>query len=415
MLNTNQVKYGMHSKGNAHVDQENKPTDQWLADIARTQTTQINALYLHIPFCFHKCHYCDFYSIVDDHNRQADFTTRLCNEIAHVSNLYHKSQKQNLLKINTIFVGGGTPTLLKPEHWSQLLKTLNQSFDLSNCLEFTIEANPETVTAELAQPLHDGGVNRISIGAQTFNSDHLKTLERWHDPQNVHKSIQLLRQAGINNINLDLIFGIPNQSLDEWETDLNTALDLTVDHLSCYSLMYEPNTPLTKKKELGRINPIDEDIEAEMYELTITKLAHAGLAQYEVSNYARPGRECKHNLAYWENHNWLAFGPSASGHIEGTRYKNAPLLTKYLESLGTAPLTEIERLSPDERIGEALMLHLRLNQGVPLTWIQEHVDPKRQSMIDQLVIDCLLERTDTHLKLTSRGLMIADSVLSELI
>lgn len=405
----------MHSMGNAPVDQENKLSDQWLVDIVKTQTTQINSLYLHIPFCFHKCHYCDFYSIVDDHNRQADFTRRLCEEITHVSAIYQQLNRGHLLNIKTIFVGGGTPTLLESQYWQLLLKTLQDSFDLSAVDEFTIEANPETVTEPLAQTLVSGGVNRMSVGAQSFNPDHLKTLERWHDPQNVGKSINILRKAGIDNINLDLIFGIPHQSLEEWETDLNTALDLGIEHLSCYSLMFEPNTPLTKKQELGRIHPIDEDIEAEMYELTIQKLSQAGLTQYEVSNYARPDKACLHNLAYWKNHSWLAFGPSASGHIEGVRYKNAPLLNKYLESKGTAPITEIERLSPNEHVGEALMLRLRLNEGVPLTWIQEHVDPKRQSIIDQLVIDGLLERTSHALKLTPNGLMIADSVLSELI
>jgi oxygen-independent coproporphyrinogen-3 oxidase len=201
---------------------------------------QISGLYVHVPFCFHKCHYCDFYSIVDSQDRQAAFVDRLIGELTAASQ--HFGQP-----LQTIFVGGGTPTLLRVELWKRLLAAIHESVQLERDYEWTVEANPETLTSELVDVLIAGGVNRFSIGCQSFNPVHLKTLERWHDPRNVHRSVEILRVAGVSNFNLDLIFGIPGQSLDEWQADLDNALSLAPSHLSCYSLMYEPNTPLTDR------------------------------------------------------------------------------------------------------------------------------------------------------------------------
>ena len=380
----------------------------------------VTGLYLHVPFCFHKCYCCDFYSIVDDRDRQAAFTRRMTAEIAELGPLAPAP-------IRTIFVGGGTPTLLRAELWADLLQALRGAFDLSRLDEFTVEANPETVTDALLAALAGGGVNRLSMGAQSFNPAHLKTLERWHDPASVAAAMRAARRAGITNVNLDLISGIPGQTLDAWLADLDAALALEPAHLSCYSLTYEPNTALTKKLALGQIERIDEGLEAAMFEATIDKLAAAGFEHYEVSNFARkhthgaaaPGGRhfrCRHNLMYWENGQWLAIGPSASGHVDGVRWKNVPHLGRYLApgSRGT-PIQDVEKLDPDDSIGEQLMLRLRLIEGAPNDWLNGVLSRERRRAIDDLIERGLLERTLAHVRLTRRGLLLADAVISELL
>lgn len=369
-------------------------------------------LYVHVPFCFHKCHYCDFYSIVDDRDRQRAFADRLIDEIAAVS----RAAGQPTL--STLFVGGGTPTLLAVEHWRRLLAALPDAFDLAPGFEFTVEANPETVTDELMRALHAGGVNRVSIGCQSFHPTHLKTLERWHEPANVGRAMTMARRAGIGNINLDLIFGIPGQSLDEWRADLDRAVALEPTHLSCYALTYEPNTAMTRRLELGRLERIDEEVEASMYEATIDALPAAGFEQYEVSNFARRAdARCQHNLLYWQSADWLAVGPSASGHVDGLRWKNLPHLGRYLAGEGGAPVDadSVEQLDHAARVGEQLMMRLRLMDGTPTRWLTERASPEQLQTIERHIAQGLLRRTDDRIHLTRRGLMVADSVLGDLL
>ncbi|MEM9416149.1 MAG: coproporphyrinogen-III oxidase family protein, partial [Planctomycetota bacterium] len=264
-------------------------------------------MYFHLPFCFHKCHYCDFYSVVDppnttqpgENDRQPALTQALIAEI-------QRRASQAEFRPRTIFVGGGTPTYLRPELWAQLLHTLRQVGWLPDsgptgvspadrgagtlpvdAPEFTVEANPETVTAELMQQLAAGGVNRVSIGAQSFDNASLKQLERWHDPESVPRAVQYCRDAGIHNLSLDLIFAIPGQTLAMLERDLDALLALEPTHLSTYGLTYEPNTPLTAKLRVGQISRIDEDLERDMFELVLNKLEAAGFEHYEVSNWAK--------------------------------------------------------------------------------------------------------------------------------
>lgn len=382
------------------------------APLRRLGGNRVRGLYVHVPFCFHKCHYCDFYSIVDDGDRQAAFTDRLITEARVIGALTNAPP-------HTIFVGGGTPTLLAADHWRRLLDALHDAFDFSALTEFTVEANPETVTAELLDVLVAGGVNRVSVGAQTFTPTHLQTLERWHDPANVARAVDLARAAGVDNVNLDLIFAIPGQTLDDWLADLATALSLRPTHLSCYSLMFEPNTPLTKKLELGRIDRCDNDLEAAMFNATIDTLCGNGFEHYEVSNFARPGRRCEHNLLYWLNDDWAAIGPSASGHVQGLRWKNAPHLGKYLATTGPCPIEQVEQLDADASLGEQLMLRLRLIDGVEHAWLDAHLgdrpDDRRRAAIDAAIDAGQLERTDTHVRLTRAGLMVADDVFAELL
>ncbi len=376
-------------------------------------TVAPQGIYGHVPFCFHKCHYCDFYSLVDRRDRQPMFVQRLTEELRLAGPYLGRP-------LRTIFFGGGTPTLLATEHWRTVLDAVRDNLSLQGGYEFTLEANPETVDADLLAVLVGGGVNRLSLGAQSFQPKQLEALERWHDPANVERSIKLARAAGIWNINLDLIFAIPGQSLNAWLTDLDTAVALEPTHLSCYNLTYEPNTPMTAKMRAGVIRPVENEVEAQMYEATIERLAAAGFEHYEISNWARPGYRCRHNLMYWENENWWPLGPSAAGHVAGTRWRNVPRLDEYLAQGSWPPICDVEQLDADGRVGEELMLRLRLIDGVALDRLDELLaagqrGPKRTDAIEQHINAGLLNRTSDRLKLTKRGLLLADLVIADLL
>lgn len=372
------------------------------------------SLYLHVPFCFHKCHYCDFYSIVDSRDRQGPFTERLAREIRALG-------QWTTGPLDTIFVGGGTPTLLAVEYWRHLLDTLHGSFDLSGPLEFTVECNPETPTPELMDLLASHGVNRLSIGAQSFNPDHLKTLERWHEPASVPRAVDMARAAGIINISLDLIYGIPHQSLDHWHADLDRALDLNPQHLSCYCLTYEPGTALTQRRDLGRISPADDDTTTDMQLACLQRLRHAGFDRYEVSNYARPSRECRHNLAYWRQDDWLAAGPSASAHLRGHRWKNVPHLDHYLNSdADVAPVIDHEPPDPRRALIERLMTAARIAEGFNAHQILDDpaLDPPARHRLRRALHRAAdwgwLAPSDDRWKPTDKGFLFADALAVEL-
>ncbi len=372
-------------------------------------------LYVHVPFCVHKCHYCDFYSLVETgpDSRQPAFAERLIEEIEAVAPRIPDP-------LQTIFVGGGTPTLLSPDLWARLLAALRTHLSLGPGLEFTVEANPDSLEPELLDVLVKGGVNRLSIGAQSFNPRLLATLERRHNPANVRRAVGLARAAGITNVNLDLIFGIPGQDLDTWLADLDEAISLEPLHLSCYSLMYEPNTPLTARMRSGAIRRVDEDVEAAMYEATIDRLHEAGFEHYEISSWARPGRACAHNLLYWRNESWWPLGPGAAGHVNGVRWKNVPRLGDYLRVRPLPPITDVEQLDEDGTVGEILMLGLRLIEGIGEPQLRTLLargrhGSQRASAIEQQVAAGLLARRDGFLRFTRRGLLLADTVLAEVL
>ena len=343
-----------------------------------------------MPFCVHKCHYCDFYSFVDTRDQQQAYTTRLVAELAALAPHSH-DRSGTPVPLRTVFIGGGTPSMLRVELWEQVLNALASHFDLSLMTEaspggippgeFTVECNPESTTSELLGLLVASGVNRTSIGAQSFNPRHLATLERRHNPANVARALELAKAAGIPRRSIDLIYAIPTQTLAEWQADLETALALGTTHLSCYNLTYEPNTAMTKRLAKGEFVPVDEDTEADMFELAGTMLAARGLDRYEVSNYSVPGHESLHNLAYWRQEQWLAAGPSASGHIYSIaaqrqagmtttwpahRWKNEPNLGRYLDfsDAGHSPVTDHETPDAARALRERLMMGLRVRAGL---------------------------------------------------
>jgi len=374
---------------------------------------QARAAYLHVPFCFHKCHYCDFYSIVDTQDRQEVFVDRMDRELGLIG-----SRCENPL--SAVFIGGGTPTLLRPELLARLLESVALHLPLSSDCEWTVEANPETVDERIAQVLVEGGVNRVSVGCQSFQPSSLKMLERHHEPRNVGRAVRHVRAAGIDSINLDLIMGVPGSVLSEWSDDLEQALALEPDHLSCYGLQYEPNTPLSRKLEMGQVERLGDDLEASMYEHTVARLSKAGFEQYEISNWSRPGRACRHNLVYWRSENWLAFGPSASGHVDGTRWKVTPRLSEWLAATSSVPVVDVERLDDLTRTGERLMLEFRLVDGIEVGELErllEHFDPdgERRLAVVEGLRDGLLHEDAGRMKLTHAGRLLADTLLSRLV
>jgi oxygen-independent coproporphyrinogen-3 oxidase len=373
---------------------------------------------MHVPFCFHKCHYCDFYSFVDTEDRQDAYVERLERELAALS-------AWASAPLETVFVGGGTPTLLAPPLLARALRAVRERMPLGVGAEWTVEANPETVDDAVAATLAAAGVNRVSLGAQSFDPRHLKTLERWHDPDSVARAIGRLRAAGIGRVSIDLIFGIPGQTLAEWTSDLDRAIALGTDHLSCYGLTYEPNTAMAVRLGRGEFEPCDEGVEAAMLEEAVERLARAGFDRYEVSNWARvrdgdrTAERCRHNMLYWRNRDWLAAGPSASGHAQGVRWKNVPRLGDWLASDATSPVVDVERGDADTVACERLMMGLRLVDGMPESEVAEILalgarGPARTASIARAESAGLLERAGGMMRFTPRGMMTANTTLAEL-
>lgn len=375
-----------------------------------TTSSPVRSLYVHVPFCHTICGYCDFYSEVLDNRAVAPLVDALLQELGVQAGI-------RPLALQTVFVGGGTPTTLPAADLRRLLGVIGSY--LSPGAEFTVESNPATVSEQIAAALVESGVNRVSIGAQSFNPGELRVLERIHRVEQVEQTVQMVRKAGIGQVNVDLIFGVPGQTLDGWLANLRTALALGVDHLSCYGLTYERGTPLHRQLHDGAVQRVDADVEADMFEATIETLAAAGFEHYEISNYARPGARCRHNLVYWRNEPCLGIGPSAASYVDGARYKNIPDAAEYARALreNRSTVIERERLDPGAAARETAMLELRLIDGIDRERFLSrfHVDPAElfASPIARHRSAGLLSLDDRRIRLTRRGLLVADSVIAD--
>lgn len=370
-------------------------------------------LYVHVPFCRHKCHYCDFYSFVDSEDRSSVFVQRLLVEAAAAARFVRSP-------LTSVFVGGGTPTMLPPTLLREMVEGLRARLPMAANVEWTIEANPETIDDAMAHELGALGVRRVSLGAQSFDRSLLKALERDHDPASVGRAVSLLRAAGVPQINLDLIFAAPGSTVEQCAADLHEAIALQPDHLSAYGLVYEPNTPLTIKLKQGVVQRVSDDNEAAQYEHVVEALAGEGFERYEVSNWSRPGAQCQHNLLYWRNGDWFGLGPSASSHARGVRWRNVPRLGDWLDDGPSSPVQDVEVLSDDAQVGEAFMLGLRVVGGMERTRVEQLLHrgiggPKRRAAIARHLDAGLLAQAGTHLHLTDRGFQMADSVLVDLL
>lgn len=380
-------------------------------------------LYLHIPFCVRKCIYCDFYSLETVKGPIPDRLRRPVPEQAEFLNALEVELKQlpaNFQPV-TVFVGGGTPTELADADLRRLFALLHQHLDLSQVAEWTCESNPGTLTRDKAFILREAGVNRISMGVQSFDPANLEFLGRIHGPDDVPTSYALLRDAGFDNINLDLIYGIPGSSLAKTEADAQQLIALAPEHASCYALTFEEGTPLMDMKGKGYVREVDDDAELEQYRVIRATLAKAGYAQYELSNFARDGQTCRHNLLYWGNGAYIGCGPSAHSHWNGKRFSNVRHLRRYNQLLlaGASACDFEEQLEPEAKARETLVMWLRRLEGVPRKTFLAATGhdywtlcgPQIQSLID----DGMLVFEKGSLRLTDAGLFVSDGIFADLV
>jgi len=323
----------------------------------------VRSLYVHVPFCAHKCEYCAFYSEASNGAQIDRYVRALQVEIGLVA---------RDLQPETLFFGGGTPSILNLRQWEQILGTL-QECGLAGPREWTVECNPATVSLEKARLLREGGVNRVSIGVQSLDEGLLDRLGRVHSREMVFRSFDLLRAAGFENLNLDLMFGIPGQTLALWQRTLDEALALGSEHLSCYEVIYEEDTPLFEQLRAGEFD-VDEELNCRMYDALVDRAAEAGFRQYEIANFGRPGDAppeaepgfaCRHNVNYWRAGAFHGLGPSATGYVSGRRTRNWSNTRLYCEQLerGRRAIESVEELTPIGRAGETAAFGLRMNRG----------------------------------------------------
>ena len=369
------------------------------------------AAYVHVPFCAHKCGYCDFASLAGADHQADRYLAALEREMA--------MSLGTPQEVETIFVGGGTPTRLDAPGLARLTAAIRHWLPLAPGGEWTVEANPGTLDAEKADVLARGGVNRISLGAQTFHPELLRVLERNHLPEDVGRAIDLVRPR-FPRWSFDLIFGVPGSTSAQWLADLDTALALDPSHLSCYGLVYEKGTALWKQQQAGAVRALDEEVERTMFAQTIDRLVGAGLAMYEISNYARPGQECRHNLVYWANDAYFGFGLGAARYVRGVRSVNTRDLSAYLRRIeaGEPATGPTETLDPEARARETTMLMLRrtalgLDRDDFARRTGFNIDTLAAPALRRAVALGLLEDDGRRIRLTHDGLFVADSVLCE--
>lgn len=368
-------------------------------------------VYLHIPFCKSRCSYCDF---ATDIYRNADaverYVSALCNEIPG-------SVGQTPV-VDTVYFGGGTPSLLSPKQVQTILKQVEMYFDLQRGSEITMEMNPATVTADSLREFRSLGINRASFGVQTFNDRALKLLARGHDANEARDTYRLLREAGFDNVSFDLIAGLPGQTLKDWERNLDEAIEMSPDHLSLYLLEIHEGTPLAEQVRSGRQPKPDEDLSAEMYQMMCDRLAAAGYEQYEISNFAKPGFESRHNSKYWQLEPVYGFGVSAHSFDGYQRYANERDTAKYVERIENFGDAEVHRERIDLR-SEYVFLGLRLNNGIDFKEYHERfgtsLEASYRSDIDELSDLGLVQMTENKLRLTPKGMLYSNEVFQRFI
>lgn len=354
----------------------------------------VHHLYLHIPFCPRVCPYCSFYVQPADRRKIPSLIDALISEFHHYRHHYH-------LDIKTIFLGGGTPSALPTSELERLISALTQHFTPT---EFTLEMNPTTVSTEKAKMLYDLGINRISLGAQSFDSHVLAILGRQHSPEKIIRSYEILRQIGFSNLNIDLMFAVPGQSLSSWQQTLTTALSLKPEHISTYCLTYEEDTPFFEKIQKGQWQQ-NLEVETEFYLTSIQTLEEAGFHHYEISNFAKSGKISEHNFAYWRGANFLGLGPSAVSTIENKRWQNVSDFVRYLQGAQTSQWqqTNQETLSDNLREVEKIIFGLRTWQGIP-------TNPKFTEKFYQLIQAGYAEEKNETWILTQEGKLRADAI-----
>lgn len=375
------------------------------------------SLYLHIPFCRHRCSYCDFNTYTSLGDLKDEYAAALCAEIRQVVGAEKRP-------VHTVFFGGGTPSLMSSGSLGMILETIHSYFALSPQAEITMEANPGTVNEAYLAAVRQAGINRISYGVQSANQGELALLEREHSFAEVVKAVRISREAGFDNLNLDLIYGLPDQTLSAWEHSLEAVLALNTEHISLYCLTIEPGTPMHRWLQNGQINEPDPDAAADQYDLASERLANQGYTHYEISNWAKPGRACEHNLTYWRNHTYLGLGAGAHGHAAGYRYHVVKQPRVYIRRMnegqprqypwssavaGTIPLSRADQM------GETMLTQLRLlDEGLDAAAFTHRfgVSPQEAypGVLERLAENGLLRLETGKITLTERGRFLSNQV-----
>ena len=366
----------------------------------------MSGIYIHIPFCKKKCNYCDFYSITDL-SYENIFVESLIKEIELTEDV--------LPKIETIFIGGGTPSIMSSKNLDKLINALNKKFDLSNLIEFSIETNPGTLNSNLLKSYFESGINRLSLGVQSLIDKELNFLQRIHSPEEAIENIISARQIGFKNINADLIFSLPGQTLNNLIYNIDTLINCGITHLSAYSLIYEEGTALYKDLINNKIARTDDDIESDIYLSMIEHLNQLNFNQYEISNFSYSGYECLHNLNYWRRKQYLGFGPAAHSFINNKRYLNSPDLKNYIEILKSTklPIIEIENIDNEKTISEIIYLGLRA-EGLNLNTLKPFITEISLNRIINyskiLEKDFFLTCRNNIINLTAKGFSMCDNI-----
>nr|WP_295597608.1 radical SAM family heme chaperone HemW [uncultured Terrisporobacter sp.] len=372
-------------------------------------------LYIHIPFCVTKCKYCDFNSFKIDLNEKIKYLNYLGEEMK----LYKEEIKNR--EIDSVFVGGGTPSILNENEINILFEKIKENFNIKSNAEITMECNPGTLTLNKLKVMKKSGVNRLSIGLQAVQNHHLKYIGRIHTFEEFEKNYHDAKQMGFDNINIDLMYALPNQSREDWMESLEKVVKLNPTHISAYSLILEENTELFKMYERDEFNLLDENTDIEMYEYTIDYLKSHGYNQYEISNYAKDNFECKHNVLYWKCEEYVGIGASASGYFNGIRYNNICELDNYEKMIleGEKPIEWEEKLSIKDEIEESIFLGLRMNEGIQISDFKEKYnfdfEKEYKNEIEKLSKMELIEIDNNRMKLTQKGREISNSVFVEFI
>ena len=371
------------------------------------------SLYLHVPFCATRCGYCDFNTYTAAELGSAPGASRTAFLAAARTELQLAAHVLGARTVDTVFVGGGTPTLLAADELVGLLGDVRERFTLAPGAEVTTECNPESVDEAYLNALVEGGFTRISFGMQSARPHVLKVLERRHTPGRVADVVGWARAAGFGSVSLDLIYGTPGESVDDWRASLAAALACRPDHVSAYALIIEAGTRLAAQIRRGEVPPPVDDDQADFYEVADRELTAAGLDWYELSNWSRPGHECRHNLAYWRGNPWWGVGPGAHSHVGGVRWWNVKHPRSYSEALrqGVSPAAAREVLAPDDRRIERVLLESRLSSGLPLSVLT----PSEQARVRDLVARGWVALNEDALTLTLQGRLLADAVVRDLL
>jgi len=374
-------------------------------------------LYIHVPFCIKKCSYCDFVSYPYEAGLAASYVHALGKEMA----LHAEGMTAQQRTVRSVYLGGGTPTVLSGEQIASIMEGCRRHFNFTGDVEVTVECNPGTVDLAKLKIIKEAGVNRLSMGVQAYQQKMLSRLGRIHTWKQVVEAVSRCREAGFENLSLDLMFGIPGQTMAHWKETLKRVLELSPQHISAYNLKIEPDTPLHRDITSGYLVPCDEGLEVEMYWYTIDFLTGHGFNHYEISNFALPCREAQHNLLYWHNEEYLGLGPAAHSMLGNSRFSNVENVESYIRRLNnnSPVITEKRVLTWEEQVSETVFLALRLTGGIDLKAFEQRFggslfDIFRQQ-IGKLVRLGLLEKNDNNLKITKKGLPLANEVFLEFV